>query len=136
MVCAVYIVYMLFSDNYDASMLKLLVKVVCGIFSSVMFIYAAYYFSFSYELKQKEVVVSSLLLFWRKKRYSFEDLSRIEFVISTRGVVDTIKLYFGKQSSENKITIVSDIGSVRLFLFANVENFEELVVERQRTWGR
>lgn len=136
LIFAIYLTQGFFFEDYKGSTSEMWVATICCLFSSIMLGFATYYFSFCYELRQKEIIAFSLLRFWRKKKYSFEDLSKIEFVISTRGVIDTVNLYFGNQSPGNKLTIVSDIGKVRLFLFANVKNFEGLVVEKQRTWGR
>lgn len=101
---------------------------ICGI----------YYYSFAYEFKPKEVVVESLFGLLGKKAYPFKNLKRIEYVISIKGVIDTVNLYFEGIWYKKKVSISkyqADSRKVRLFLFASVENMEELVVEKQRRWS-
>lgn len=111
----------------------LIFNVIAGGALIWLFVYATYQSSFSYEFKQKELVVCLLFGLLGKKSYEFKDLKKIELV-NTRSVAEII-LYFECQKGKRKISIntfQANLGKVRLFLFANVENFEEIFVENER----
>lgn len=120
---------------------SILMKII-GIFGMVIIvasIYNTYIFSFTYEFKQNELITCSLFTFWKKRVYFFKNLKMVEYIINKQGTIDTIYLYFKDKSFKNRVEITMfqvDLGRVRLFLFANVENFETLIVEKERTWGR
>lgn len=110
-------------------------KLVTGSFVLSIAILNAYRMSFSYEFRQKELITCSLFTFWRKRIYGFKNLTKIECKINSRGIIDTIYLYFGDESFKNRVGINMfqvDLGKVKLFLFANVENMEEILVETYR----
>lgn len=115
---------------------KLGSKVYLSIVSIVILsflIIQTYWFSYTYEFKHNKLIAYSFLTFWKGKRnYYFTNLKRIEYIVSPHGRIYTIYLYFGNDSLKNRVRISGgkeDIGNVRLFLFAHVENMDVLVVE-------
>lgn len=106
-----------------------------GVFLISLAVYNIYYFSFIYEFKQQEIIVNRLFGLLGKRVYSFKDLKKIEYSISPKGNMDSINLYFENREYKKKISINMfqvDLSKIRLFLYANVENFESLVEEKQR----
>ncbi len=114
------------SNNIGEVIFNLL---ACG--ATVFPAYGIYAFSFAYEFKQKEVIVCSLFGLLGRKSYPFKDLKKIKLRLKGNNM-DEIALYFESGISKKKISINTlhvDLGKLRLFLFANVENFDELVEE-------
>lgn len=121
-------------NDYD-TVGRVLFNIVGGIFLISLVVYNIYYFSFMYEFKQQEIIVNRLFGILGKRKYSFKDLKKIEYSINPKGTMDSINLYFENREYKSRISISMfqvELSKVRLFLYANVENFEELVEEKQR----
>lgn len=113
---------------------KIIINAMMGIFMVCLFGYGSYQLSFAYEFKKTELIVCSLFGLLGKKSYSFKDLKKIELSV-WQNRLDEIHLYFESRGSKRKLSVNRlqvDLGMVRLFLFANIENFEDILVENER----
>lgn len=68
----------LIEKNYDNNG-KIILGFIGGIFGLSLLLYNTYNFSFLYEFKQKEIVVKTLFGLLGEKKYSFEELKKIEY---------------------------------------------------------
>jgi len=111
----------------------ILFNIIGGSLGLSLLLYNIYNFSFVYEFKQNEILIKPLFGLLGERKKIFKDLKKIEYSISPKGSLDSINLYFAKSKVSISMFQV-DLSKVKLFLLANVEDFEELVDEKQRKW--
>lgn len=121
-----------FSEDYHKNNLSLglMIFYITGAsFLGTVHIWGIYQTACIYEFKQKEITVSPFFGLFGKKSYMLKDLTQVEYSINPRDMFDRINLYFGNGKKKKRISInmfPSSLEEIKLFLYAHVENLEDI----------
>lgn len=114
---------------------RIIYNLFTGIILISLFSYLTYIASFLSEFKQKEIIVAPLFGLFGKQTYLFKDLKKVEYSYSNRKNLDMINLYFENNNYKKKVSISMiqvDPSKVKLFLYAHIDNLEDISFETYR----
>lgn len=132
LICCIGIAQGLLFEDYTVEK-NIYFSLILGTPVMMLFLFGIYYFSFKYNFTQDKLIVGRLFGLLGKTIYSWENLIKVEDIVSQNGNTETIKLYFMHKGKRHKISINSlqnNALNIKPFLFMYLKNISDLYEQK------